>query len=126
MKKNKRGSVETSKHVKNVNFCLNDNKGDSLNESYFFNKKRNTTSLASIQRYSQFKQNSSFQSKKSGKESNEKLNSFQVPSKIEIGYKQNNIIDNKNRTKKGEGEFIINKIEHNNNILIFKPPSNLQ
>ena len=99
MKKNKRCSVETSKHVKNVNFCLNDNKGDSLNESYFFNKKRNTTSLASIQRYSQFKQNSSFQSKKSGKESNEKLNSFQVPSKIEIGYKQNNIIDNKNRTK---------------------------
>ena len=124
-KKNKRGSVETSKYVKNVNFCLNEKKGESLNESYFFSKKRNTTSLASIQRYSQFKQNSSFQSKKSGKESNDKLSSLQPSSNNNsMGYKQN--IDNKNKTKKREGDFILNKIEHNNNILIFKTPSPLQ
>ena len=124
--KTKRGSVETSKYRKNVNFCLNEKKEDTLNESYFFSKKRNTTSLASIRRFSQFKQNSSFQSKKSGKESNDKLRAIQdSKSKVTLGYKPNKIIIDNNKTKK-EGEFILNKIEHNNNILIFKPPSSLQ
>lgn len=125
-KKIKRKSVE-SRHERGI-FINEEQKGtDTSNDPYnFFNKKRNTTNVHSI-RLSQFKRHSPNSHRESVKENKKRESkdilpsSFRGSNKLNINYKPNKMILSDNKNKDG-GDFILNKIEHNNNILIFKPP----